>query len=188
MRSLLNAMAKNVEVIGPDTSVAEAASRMQELDIGALPVCDNHEVIGMITDRDIVTRLIAEGRDPKRTLAREIMSRDVVFALEDQTLLDAVEKMRERKVGRLIVLNRARRLKGLVTLGDLARQLGKDHMAALISEKITSSRPFARLSANSRRRVYVSVGALAGAAGIIAGLRALRKRGGQAEEDQVAYL
>ena len=61
MRTLIDAMTKNVEVISPDATLAEAAIRMHELDIGALPVCENHEVLGMLTDRDIVTRAVAAG-------------------------------------------------------------------------------------------------------------------------------
>ena len=111
------------------------------------------------------------------------MSRDVIFCLEDENLFSAVEKMREREVGRLVVLNQARRLMGLVTLGDLARQLGKDHMAALISESIAKSRRFAGMS-NPKKGVFAGVGAVVGLAGIFAGLQIFRARRaeGQSEE------
>src|SRR4051794_4964574 len=66
MRKLMDAMARDVEVIGPETTLAEAAARMHELDIGALPVSENDQIIGMLTDRDIVIRSVAEGRDPMK--------------------------------------------------------------------------------------------------------------------------
>ena len=111
----------NVERIPPDTSVREAAQKMKGKDFGVLPVFEGDRLIGMVTDRDIVTRAVAEGRGPD-TPVRDVMSQGVVYAFEDQELKEAAKIMKEHQVRRLIVLNRDKRLVGIVSLGDLATE------------------------------------------------------------------
>lgn len=175
MKKLIDAMVKNVEWIGPETSLADAAARMQALGIGALPVCRDEEVIGVLTDRDIVIRSVAEGRDPKRSRVQDVMTEEVVFSYDDEDLLQALERMRKKKVGRLIVLNRERRLRGLLTLGDLTRQLGKGHIGELISEKFSAEEGDGR-GLPRARDLFVGLGALAGAASVYAGFKFLQGR------------
>ncbi len=113
-------MTTNVEVIRPDSSVADAAKKMKSLDVGALPVCDGQRLLGMITDRDITIRATAEGRDPNNTLVRDCMSSEIVYCFEDQTAHDAERIMQEKQIRRLPVLTREKQLAGIIALADLA--------------------------------------------------------------------
>ena len=113
-------MTPNPECIRPEDTLQEAARRMRELDVGSLPVCDNDRLAGMITDRDITVRAVADGKDPRTTTVREAMSEDLVFGFEDQDIDDAARVMEQRKIRRLVVLNRDKRMVGIVSLGDLA--------------------------------------------------------------------
>jgi CBS domain-containing protein len=112
-------LTQNVERIPPETPVREAAQKMKAKDLGALPVYEGDRLIGMATDRDIVTRAVAEGRGAD-TPVREVMSQGVVYCFEDQDVKEAAKIMKEHQVRRLIVLNRDKRLVGIVSLGDLA--------------------------------------------------------------------
>jgi CBS domain-containing protein len=113
-------MTKGVEVVRPAETLQEAARKMKLLDIGPLPVCDGDKVVGMLTDRDITIRVTAEGLDPKHTKVRDIMSKDVITVQDDQDVQQAAELMQARKVRRVLVLNRDKRLAGIVSLADLA--------------------------------------------------------------------
>jgi predicted transcriptional regulator len=112
------------EGASPDDSLQEAAHKMKELDIGPLPVYDSEQLAGMLTDRDIVVRCIAEGRDPRSTKVREAMTEGVFYCFEDEDVQDAACLMKEKQIRRLVVLNRDRRLVGVVSLGDLAVDAG----------------------------------------------------------------
>lgn len=113
-------MSQPVEVITPEDTVTDAAQKMVELDCGILPVGENDRLVGVITDRDIVTRAVAKGVDPDECYVREAMSTDVKYCYEDESLEDLARNMRTLQVKRLPVLNRKKRLVGIVSLGDLA--------------------------------------------------------------------
>jgi len=113
-------MSSQVEVISPDSPIFDAAKKMKQLDVGSLPVCDGDRLSGMITDRDITVRAVAEGRDPKKTTAKETMTPDVVYAFEDQDYEEAAALMRKRQIRRLPVLNRDKKLVGILSLGDVS--------------------------------------------------------------------
>jgi CBS domain-containing protein len=113
-------MTRTVELAAPEDSIREAARKMTELDCGILPVGENDRLIGMLSDRDIVTRAVAEGYDPDECYVREIMSRDVMYCYEDETSDDLARNMAGLQVKRLPVLSRDKRLVGIVSLGDLA--------------------------------------------------------------------
>jgi CBS domain-containing protein len=113
-------MTRNVECIGPEASLQEAAARMKSLDVGTLPVCENDRLVGMLTDRDITIRATAEGEHPKVIRVRDIMTPDTVYCFDDDLVSEAAELMKENQIRRLIVLNRDKRLVGIVALGDLA--------------------------------------------------------------------
>ena len=117
-------MSQPVEVISPEDTVTDAAQKMVELDCGILPVGENDQLVGVITDRDIVTRAVAKGVDPDECYVREAMSTDVKCCYEDESLDDLARNMRTLQVKRLPVLNRKKRLVGIVSLGDLA--MGSD--------------------------------------------------------------
>jgi len=114
-------MHRNVKIIGPDETLRDAATAMKKLDVGALPVGEDDKLVGMITDRDIAIRGIAEGKGPD-TKAREVMSHEVKYCFEDEAVEHVAENMAELQVRRLPVLNRDKRLVGIVSLGDLATQ------------------------------------------------------------------
>jgi CBS domain-containing protein len=127
---LREVMTPHVEVIHPDATLREAAQKMQTLDVGPIPVCDGDRLQGMLTDRDITVRATAAGRDPNTTRVREVMTPDVVYCFEDQDVQEAAQVMEERQIRRLIVLNRDKRLVGIVSLGDLATQTGDEELDA----------------------------------------------------------
>jgi CBS domain-containing protein len=113
------AMTRDVKLVKPDQPISEAAKLMAELDIGALPVEENDRLVGMITDRDIAVRAVAAGRGPD-TPVREVMSKEIKYAYEDQSIDEVTQNMGELRVRRLPVLNRDKRLVGILSLGDLA--------------------------------------------------------------------
>ncbi len=113
-------MTADVEVIRPDSSIADAAKKMRSLDVGSLPVCDGERLLGMVTDRDITIRATADGRDPNNTLVRDCMSREIVYCFEDQSAEEAERLMQEKQIRRLPVLTREKQLAGIIALGDLA--------------------------------------------------------------------
>jgi CBS domain-containing protein len=122
---LKDIMTSKPECIRPDTTLQEAARKMRDLDVGPLPVCgDDDRLAGMITDRDITVRAVAEGKDPTTTRVREVMTQEIIYGFEDQDVEEAARIMKERQVRRLVVLNRDKRLVGIVSLGDLATESG----------------------------------------------------------------
>jgi CBS domain-containing protein len=135
-------MTRDVEVIAPDTTLQQAAQRMADLDVGALPVCDGERLLGMVTDRDIVVRAVAAGRDPRQLRAREAMSEELRYAFEDQDVEEAARLMDEHQIRRLPILNRNKRLVGIVSLGDLAVRTGDDSLSGEALEGV--SEPSAR--------------------------------------------
>src|SRR2546425_3409478 len=94
-------MTPNPECIDPGATLLDAARRMRDLDVGPLPVCDNDRLAGMITDRDITIRAVAEGKDLKTTTVREAMSEDIVYGFEDQDIDDAARVMEQKQIRRL---------------------------------------------------------------------------------------
>ena len=113
-------MTSDVRVVNPTQTIREAARLMAELDAGSLPVGKGDRLVGMITDRDIAIRAVAEGLPPD-TKVDEIMSHEVLYCFDDQDLEEVARNMGDVKVRRLPVLNRSKRLVGIVSLGDLAR-------------------------------------------------------------------
>ena len=113
-------MEREVKLANPDDNVQQAARMMREADVGVLPVGEGDRLIGMVSDRDIAMRVAAEGRDPARTKVRDVMSPDVRYVYEDEDLEHVAENMAEQQVRRLPVMNRDKRLIGIVSLGDIA--------------------------------------------------------------------
>ncbi len=113
-------MTPYVRCVQSDVNLVEAAVVMRDMDVGALPICDGGRLVGMLTDRDIALRAVAECRDPRWTIVKEVMSSGVVYIYADQEVEDAAELMERKQVRRLPVLNREKRLVGIVSLGDVA--------------------------------------------------------------------
>ena len=114
-------MTRSVETVRPDQSAQEAASFMLRAEAGSIPVCEDDRVIGMITDRDIAVRGIAEGRGPDCSV-RDLMSEQVICAREDDSIQDVAQRMIQAQVRRLPVVNDQEKLVGIVSLGDLSRE------------------------------------------------------------------
>jgi len=127
-----DAMTRDVQVASPTQSIRNAAKIMAKLDAGALPVGENDRLIGIITDRDIAIRAVAEGKAPT-TKVRDIMSEEVLYCYEDQDLDEVAQNMSEMKVRRLPVINRDKRLVGIISLGDLVRNEDADTAGQTIS-------------------------------------------------------
>jgi CBS domain-containing protein len=120
MQKLRDIMTGNVETIAPNATVQEAAKKMKDLRVGALPVCEGDKLIGIITDRDLVMRVLAEGRDPKTVIVDDALTINVVFCFEDEGVERASQLMAKHQIRRLPVMSSTKRLVGIVTLGDLA--------------------------------------------------------------------
>jgi CBS domain-containing protein len=114
------AMTRDVRVATPGQTIREVAKVMDEIDAGVLPVGENDRLIGMITDRDIAVRAVAQGKGPE-TPVRDIMSQDVKYCFEDEDLEHVAKNMGDIQVRRLPVVNREKRLVGIVSLGDVAQ-------------------------------------------------------------------
>lgn len=113
-------MSKDVRVASPAWSICDAARAMKEIDSGFLPVGERDRLVGMVTDRDIAIRAVAEGKGPD-TEVRDVMSGEVIYCFDDEDLDAVATKMSDRRIRRLPVLNRDKRLVGVVSLGDLSQ-------------------------------------------------------------------
>ena len=114
-------MTSNVECLSPEASLQEIAQEMKSLDVGFIPICENDRLVGTVTDRDIVIRAVADGIDINTCKAREIMSREVVYAFEEDDVKSVAEKMRDKDVRRILILDKAKRLVGVVSIGDISK-------------------------------------------------------------------
>lgn len=112
-------MTREVHVARPDETIQQAARTMADIDAGVLPVRNDDRLVGMITDRDIAIRAVAEGKGPD-CLVRDVMTDDVKYCFEDQDLDEVTRNMGDIQVRRLPVANREKRLVGIVSLGDVA--------------------------------------------------------------------
>jgi CBS domain-containing protein len=126
-------MTRNVKLAAPSDSLQRAAQLMDADDFGSLPVGENDRLVGMVSDRDIVVRAVAQGMSPTDATVSEVMSADVKYVFDDQSVEDAAGMMGKLQVRRLPVLNRDKRLVGIVSLGDLAVTKAKPAGEALKS-------------------------------------------------------
>jgi len=131
-------MTRHVALTHPDSTLQDAADRMKELDVGVLPVCENDRLVGVLTDRDLAVRCVSAGLDPWTDKVRDAMTADVFFCFADQDVAEAARIMKERQVRRLIVLDRDRRLAGIVSLGDLAVDAGDKRMAGDVLQAVST--------------------------------------------------
>ncbi len=135
MLRVTDVMTTFVEFIGPEATVKEAAELMGELDVGALPAGSADRVEGVVTDRDILYRVVAAGLDPNHVRVREVLSRPMIACGEDETVQGAMDAMASNHIRRMPVQDAAGRVTGWVTLADLARKLLVD--SATLQEALT---------------------------------------------------
>jgi len=134
-------MTQNPEAIRSDDMVVKAAEVMRNIDVGVVPVFEGDKAVGILTDRDIVVRLVAENKDPESTKAAEIMSQDVVSCSDDTDAREAAGMMEEKKLRRLLVKNDQDKVVGVVSLGDLAVSLNKEAAGEVIQEVSKPAQP-----------------------------------------------
>ena len=133
-------MTGKVQCIAPDTKIPDAAKQTKALDVGFLPVCENDRLIGALTDRDIVLRATADGKDVKKCKARDVMTDDVFWCYEDQTADEVADFMAEKEVRRVLILNRDKRLVGVISIGDLAKR-GQEQITGETIKDIAAAPP-----------------------------------------------
>lgn len=117
-------MTRDLQTISPDATIQDASRKMKAFDVGVLPVCQNDQCVGIITDRDITIRATAEGRNPANTPVSEIMSRDVAYVSEEDDVSQAAKIMEDRQIRRILIFDQNRRPVGICSLGDLALDSG----------------------------------------------------------------
>jgi CBS domain-containing protein len=130
-------MTRNVETINPNKSVKDAADKMRSLNVGVLPVGDADNLAGMLTDRDITVRAVAEGRDVEATPVKDIMTPNVTSCFEDQDIADVAALMKNNQIRRLVVLDSDKRLVGVCALGDLAVGAAESNVSAEVLEEVS---------------------------------------------------
>jgi len=120
MTTVADVMTRGVRTLTPTDSVSQAAQAMDELNVGVIPVCDGEKLVGMVTDRDIVVRGVAQECDMKTTQLADVMSTNVRCATEDQSVDDVLGQMADSQIRRMPVVDGQQRLVGIVSLGDIA--------------------------------------------------------------------
>lgn len=125
-------MCTDVTIIKPDTTLREAAKHMKDCECGYLPVGENDRLTGAVTDRDIIVRGVAEGHNPDDTTVGTVMTQKIQYCFENDDVKDAAEKMKEQQIRRLVVLNDAKRITGVITIGDIARVSKDDSLTGNI--------------------------------------------------------
>ena len=135
-------MTKNVTTCHLETVIRDVADMMEDENVGSIPVVDNGRLVGLITDRDIVCRVIAEGLDTRTTKAREVMSEEIITCTPDDSVIDAIRKMGEHQIRRIPVCDLNGRLRGIISLGDIALEAERDRDLANALEQISQPTPF----------------------------------------------
>jgi len=135
-------MTRHVECVSPEDTIQAAARKMRDLDVGPMPVCGTDgKLAGMLTDRDITVRATADGRAPNECKVRDVMTAGVAYVFEDQDTGEAVRMMLERQIRRVVVLNRDKKLTGIVSLGDLAVDANKRQAGDVLKDVSEPAEP-----------------------------------------------
>ena len=119
-------MHKGAEYVAPSATLQQVAKKMKDFDVGAIPVCEGGKPIGMVTDRDIAIRALANGKDISKLTAKDVMSKKVISCRDTEDAEDAIRIMEKNRIRRLPVLNEAQKLVGMVSLGDISHALSQD--------------------------------------------------------------
>jgi CBS domain-containing protein len=122
-------MTHEVEVIHPDVTLETASQKMRASNTSALPVCDGQQLVGILTERDLIGRATAKARNPQTAIVREVMTTDLLSCFEDQESTEALRLMQERQIRHLAVLSRDQRLVGIISLRDVAKPQHEEELA-----------------------------------------------------------
>ena len=129
-------MTRDVQVVSPDTSLLDAARKMRSFDIGCLPVCKGQRCVGVFTDRDIVIRAVAEGRNLQNVTAGDIMTTNVVYCTEDDDIATVIKLMEDKQLRRILVLDENKYPVGICSVGDVALDSGDLQLAGEIMHEV----------------------------------------------------
>lgn len=140
MQTIADVMTRDVAVLAPMDTIQSAAQLMDDLNVGAVPVCDGQRLVGVITDRDIAVRAVAAGQRPDTPIS-EAMSEPVHWCYDDQPLEELMEQMREAQLRRIPVIDHDKHLVGIISLGDLATRGDLEACAETLEQISTPSRP-----------------------------------------------
>ena len=132
-----NVMTQGCACIPPDSTLQQAADKMRALDVGLLPVSEDDRLIGMLTDRDITVRAVAEGRDPCTARVRDAMTTGIDYCFDDEDVIEATRHMQEKQIRRLPVLDRNKRLVGMLSLGDVAVRTDDEQLVGQTLERVS---------------------------------------------------
>lgn len=139
MTTVADVMTRGVRTMAPSDTVVQAAQAMDELNVGVIPVCEGQKLVGMVTDRDIVVRGVAQEGDPKTLKLADVMSTNVRCAREDDDIDDVLSEMASTQIRRMPVVDGRERLVGIVTLGDIAaKDIGDEEDLAVSLSDISS--------------------------------------------------
>ncbi len=133
-------MTSPVETVAPDSSLADAARKMLALEIGLLPVRRGRKIVGIVSDRDITIRAVANGLDPEQTQVQEVMTTDVLSCPSGSDVMDACDLMKLKQVRRLLIIDGADAPVGIVSLGDIALHLRREQCGEVLEEVSRPSR------------------------------------------------
>lgn len=125
-------MHKGVEWVAPETPIAMLAKKMVQHDIGAIPVGEKDQLIGMVTDRDIIVRAVANGKDISKLTARDVMTKGMIYCQDTEEVNDAVRIMESKKIRRLPVLNENKKMVGMLSLGDVSHAASREIAAEVM--------------------------------------------------------
>ena len=128
MTQIKDIMSRDYKWMAPDSPIAQVAQEMRDRDCGFMPLAENDKMIGMITDRDITLRAVAEGKNPQECKARDVMTPKTYYCYDDQSVKEVCDNMGEIQVRRLPVVNRDKRLVGIVSLGDIAQAADRQNV------------------------------------------------------------
>lgn len=143
MTTVADVMTRGVRTMAPTDTVVRAAQAMDELNVGVIPVCDGQKLVGMVTDRDIVVRGVAQEQDPKMLKLADVMSTNVRCAREDDDVDEVLNEMADTQIRRMPVVDGQQQLVGIITLGDIAAKGGEDddEVGESLSEISTPAAP-----------------------------------------------
>lgn len=141
MTRVADIMTRGVRAMRPSDSVVQAAQAMDELNVGVVPVCDGERLVGMVTDRDITIRAVAQGKADQGVTLSSVMSSEVSWCYEDQNVEEVMRDMSERQIRRLPVVDRDKHLVGMVTLGDIAAKTGSDQVSESLADISEPAQP-----------------------------------------------
>jgi CBS domain-containing protein len=141
MKQVKDVMTRDVEIISPNDSLKDAAEKMRTLNVGPLPVCDGDRLKGIITDRDIVVRAVSQGMDPNNTRVSQAMTDELEYVYEDEDISNVARKMKDEQIRRILVVNRDKRLMGIVSLGDLAEAMSTEEAGKTLESISEPSQP-----------------------------------------------